>query len=81
MTAQVSLRKCASSPELSVVLKLIIIETKILVSSFKLMHCYRMHVYSEDLTPIAFSNSDCSGEPAQMCKLTLAVGSIKVHYN
>ena len=24
-------------------------------------------MYSGDLTPIAFSNSDCSGEPAQMC--------------
>ena len=38
-------------------------------------------MYSEDLTPIAFSNSECSGEPTQMCTLTCAVGCIKVHYN
>ena len=38
-------------------------------------------MYLEDLIPITFSNSDCSGEPAQMCKLTRAVGGTKVHYN
>ena len=37
-------------------------------------------MYSGDLTPITFSNSDCSGKPAQMRKLTYAVGGIKHHY-